>query len=141
MQQRDGDEARAEQLRRSVQHVGRHLRHSPKGRVAAKDVVEGPADGLNRFAAAVNGDRALLVEIEGSDVVQPQDVVRVGMREQHGIQPRQASAQGLEAEVRCGVNDHVAPSVLHQERRTGAFVARILGKADAAAATNGGHAQ
>ena len=61
------------------------------------------------------------------------------MREQDGVQPFETRAQGLRAEIRGDVDQHVVAAVTDQYRRTQALVARIGGGAHVAVAADHGY--
>ncbi len=83
---------------------------------AVEDVLEDALDGGHGLRRGVDRNGALLPEIERAHVVQAHDVVGVGVGEEHRIQMVDARAQRLSAEIRRGVDEHVAPLVAHQDR-------------------------
>jgi hypothetical protein len=81
---------------------------------------------LQRRRAGVDGQRLLARErAEAAAVVHAHDVVRVRVRDQHGIEPTDALAQALDAELRRGVHDQPRMRRLDVDGGPGAVVLRV----------------
>ena len=82
----------------------------------------------------MDGYRSILFQVERANIVESQDVIRVAVRVEHGVEPVHAGAQGLGAEVGRGINHHVAPAVGKKHGGARPVVARVRGLADGAMA-------
>ncbi len=80
------------------------------------------------------------MEVEGTQVVEAEDVVGVGVGEQHGVDAFDLGVEGLLTEVRPGVNDDDAFAVANDDGGAQTAVARVRGPADFAVAPDGGNA-
>ena len=105
-----------------------------------EDVGKAAPDGGHGFGGGVNRDGAALPEIEGPNIVQAHEMVRVRMREEHGIEPVDPGAQRLRPEVGRGIDQNVTARVADQDGGPQAVVAGIGGAANGAVAADGGHA-
>ena len=71
-------------------------------------------------------DRAALHEVEAADLVEPEDVIRVAVREEHRVHARDAVRQRLLPQIGRGVHqDRRAARHVHVDRRAQPLVARI----------------
>ena len=107
---------------------------------AIEDVAEAALDGGHGVGRGVDGNLALLAEVEGTHVVEAHDVVGMRVSEDHRVEAVDTGAQRLRAEIGRGVDQDVVAVVADQNRRPQAIVARIGGGADVAMAADGGHA-
>src|SRR5690606_29508210 len=73
-------------------------------------------------------------------VVDAVDMVGVGVGEEDGVDPGEALAQNLLAQVGGGVDKHVFVAVGKQGAATGSLVAGIVGLADLTGTTGNGNA-
>src|ERR1039457_3273315 len=64
-----------------------------------EDVAESALDSLERIGRGVDWNLASLYEIERTNVIEPQDVIGVGVRVENGVQTLDTGAQGLVAEI------------------------------------------
>ena len=83
-------------------------------------VAECVADPLEGVAISVNGNTLSLDKHECSDVIDPMDVVRVGMRQYDGVQTVDVGRDALLAEVGARVDDNSSDAIsspaLHEKR-------------------------
>lgn len=77
---------------------------------------------------------------ERTQVVETHDVIRVRVRVDHRIQPPDAVAEALRAEIRSGVDDPGALGCFHVHGGAHAKITRVLGGANVAFATDHRHA-
>src|SRR5579871_800230 len=89
----------------------------------------------HRVLRRVNRYARLLPEVERPHIVQPHDVIRVRVREQHCIQTAEAYPQHLRAEIRRRVDHDVMSVVLQKYRRAQTVIPRITRPADRAFAS------
>jgi len=89
---------------------------------------------LKSFFVAVDRECRALADIEGTDIVESQDVVGVPVGQQDGVQAIQARAKRLLAEVRSRIDDGILTMAGEQQGRTQALVTWITGAATAARA-------
>ena len=136
----NGSDAQAVKGEGAINAVQRETGDGAEGGAGIENVREGALQGVECFLRGVDRERSLLLEIEGADVVEAEDVIGVAVGEENGVETLEAGAEGLVAEVGRGVDDHVAAGVRKKDGGAGAFVARIGGAADGAFAADGGHA-
>ena len=75
--------------------------------------------------ARVNRYRTLL-EIDGSDVVEAEDMIRVTMSDEQGVDAPQTAPQSLLTKVSRDIDEYVLAVVLDQQSGTKALVAGII---------------
>src|SRR5581483_4642992 len=90
-----------------------------------------------RVFGPIHRNRLLLPEVEGTNVVQPQNVIGVRVRVEDRVQAVQPGAQHLLAKIGRGVHHHITALILEQDRRAQALVARIGRRAHLAGASDG----
>jgi hypothetical protein len=100
-------------------------------------IKRGTADVVDGFDRAVNGNLAALPEIKRADIVQSHDMVRVRMREQNSIHPFDPRAQCLLTQIGGGVYQDAMTPILHQDRGPEPVIARVVGRAHRAVASDG----
>src|SRR6267154_2632414 len=83
---------------------------------------------------------AFAPEAEWSHVVKPKNMVGMSVRIKDGVKPFDVLAKRLLTEIRRSIDEDRVAVELYQNRRTGAPVMRIVGRAYAAVAPNGGNA-
>ena len=75
---------------------------------------------------AVTGHRPPLQRVEAADLVEPEDVIGVAVREEDGVDAADAERQRLRAQVGSGIDQQRVPVVgLDEDRRAPAPIARI----------------
>ena len=94
----------------------------------------------------VDLDRRLLHHVEPADLIKPEGVIDVVVREEDRVAARQAVPQRLLPKVRPGVDEDRARAACGIDKLDGggraqARVARIGRSADRAPAADGGHAR
>ena len=77
--------------------------------------------------------------IESADIIKTEDMVSMGVGNEHGIHPVHAKGQHLVAEVRRGINDNMLAGGLYIDTGSAALVMRIIGLADCTQAPDDGH--
>ncbi len=140
MQQGDGNNLRAHQLEWAIDDVEVHARDGALRGSVIEDVREGAAKHAKRFFRAVHRERRFLTDVEGANVVEAEDVVGVGVGEQNGVEAIEANTQCLLAKVGRGVDHYVFSVAREQQGRTQPIVVGVLRGADAAMASERGHA-
>ena len=140
MEERDGDKLDAHQFERGVHDVQVDTWDGALRRCSIKDVGEGAANHAKGFFRAVDRERRFLADVERANVVEAEDVVGVAVGEQDGVEAIEADAEGLLAEIGCGVDDDVLAVARKQEGGAQAVIVRIFRGADAAIACERGHA-
>src|SRR5882724_2689544 len=103
-------------------------------RLTVEHVRKRAAQDVKCFGVRENRQRGLLTHVEGANVVEPENVVSMGVREEDGVEPLKADAKGLLAEVRRRVNDNVLAIAREEQGRAETVVARIFRSANAATA-------
>ena len=116
------------------------LRNGAENGDSVEDVGEGALEDDLSIGGGEDRDGRFLAHVEGTDVVEAEDVVGVGVGEDQSVEALEAGAKGLEAEVGRGVNDHVAAGMREQDGGAGAVVAWVGGAANAALAAKRGNA-
>src|ERR1039457_6019179 len=101
------------------------LTYTPLGIVSFKDIAEGAPDGRQAAFIPINGNGNLLAKIKDPRVVETEDMVGVGMREQHRVEAGHALAQGLGAEIRRGIDQYDPAIVLQEDGGAGSLIVGI----------------
>jgi len=81
-----------------------------------------------------------LADVERANVIEPENVVGMTVRQQYSVEAFQSDPQGLLTEVRRSVNQHVPAAAGDQHRGTQPLIARIVRLAHAARASERGDA-
>src|SRR5438128_7886145 len=110
-------------MNRSVDEIHRDLRNGTEFGLAVKNIRERAAKDGEGFLGGEDRKCGSLTHVEGADVVEPEDVVSVGMCEQDGVEALHADAKRLLAEIRRRVNDHVLAIARQKQGRTEPIVA------------------
>ncbi len=98
-----------------------------------------PVHGRHRCGGAKDRDDGILNFIEPADIVETENMVGMGVGNEHGIHAAHAKSQHLIAEIRRGINDDMLAGGLYVDTGSPALVARIIGPADRAGAPDGGN--
>jgi len=123
-----------------VDDVEGDARNRAERRPFIEDVGERAAEDLEGLCGTVHGDCALLADVKGANVVEPEDVIGVAVGEEDGVEAIETDAQGLLAKVGRGVDDYVLLVSRKEQRRTETIIAGIFGGADTAVAAERRHA-
>ena len=108
---------------------------------AVEGVVKRAADVVPRRRRRIAGNRAALNPVEAADVVQPEDVIGVAVREEDRIDALDAGGQRLLPEVRRRVDeDRGVTGNIDVDRGAQTRVSRIGRAADVAGAADHRHA-
>ncbi|MDQ1471987.1 MAG: hypothetical protein QOJ99_3467, partial [Bryobacterales bacterium] len=83
---------------------------------------------------------SLLPEIERTDIIQPKNVIGMGVGEDHRVQMLQQRTKRLRPEIGRGIDHNVVPGVLHQNGGSQALVARVFGTANRTRTADSRHA-
>src|SRR5438270_12724209 len=132
--------ARAKKFHYAIKTVHLHSRESAKLVVRFENVAEDMFQAVRRGSIRVERYLAFTPEAERAYVVQAKDVVSVRVRIKHCVKPFDLFANCLLAEIRRGVDQYRVAVVFHQDRRAQSPVMRIVRRAYAAVAPNGGNA-
>ena len=95
-------------------------------RLAVENVRKRAAQDVKRFGVRENRQRGFLTHVERANIVEAENVVSVGVREEDGVEPLKADAKGLLAEVRRRVNDDVLAIAREKHGRAETVVARVF---------------
>lgn len=138
--ERNRGDGGSEQLNWAIDEIDLYERHGAELWLAIEYVGKSIAENLKSFLARKNRECRALPHVEGTNVVEPENVVGVGVGKYDGVEALDAAAQGLLAKIRCRVNDDVVAVAGEKQGRAKAVVARIAGGADTALATERRHA-
>src|SRR5271166_4678889 len=133
---------RPKQLQRPIHRAYLNLREAAVFVICLEDVAKDTAQHLRGCVAGEERDLAAsrgAREAERPNIVQPENVVSVTVRVEYRVDLPDALANGLLAEVRRGVDEHRVTVPLHHHRRTRAALVRVLRRAYAAVAADGGY--
>lgn len=126
MRQRQRRDAEIADGKRPIERARRGDEVTFRVRPVVEGVEKNPPQVLQRRRAGMDGQRLLARQrTEAPAVIHAHDVVRVRVRDEHGIQPADAFAQALQAELRRGVHREPHLRRLHVNGRPGAMVLRI----------------
>ena len=106
MNQRQGDHPLSSHLECSVHHDEIELRLALLVLRLLEGVPERPPHLAERLGVRVYRHRSPLPEVEHAEFVESQGMIRVGMREQHGIEAFQAHGEKLLSAVRARVDEN-----------------------------------
>jgi len=140
MNDAQGNEGDPEEFERSVYRMECNPWDRAERGLVVEDIGEGAAQDRERLLVAVDGECGSLVDVERADIVEPENVVGMTMRQQYAIEAVDACAKRLVAKIGCGVNNHVLSISREQKRRPGTFVVGIFRPAHAAVAAERRHA-
>jgi hypothetical protein len=129
---RDRNDVDAFVLERPVDVVQLQLRLPAADLRCVPDVAEGAADRFRRRSTGEGVDRLTLAEVERADVIQPHEVIGVGVRVEDEVEPRDRMAQELDAEVGRRIDEQMLAVRLDGHRLPQPLVSRIGGGANAA---------
>ena len=132
MNERDWRDGSAENFDWSVDVVDFHERNGADFGFAIENVIEGASEDVESFSRRENGERGVLAHVERPNVVESENVIGVGVREEDGVKALEADAKGLLAKIGRGVNNDVLTVAGKQQRRAEAVVTRICGGANTA---------
>lgn len=135
----DRRDAQAADFKLAFDYVRRDLRQPAADVLRLEDVIEHAAQIAPGAFTGVNRQRAV-AEIERANVIEAEDVIGVGMRNKDRVEPMNARAQGLLAEISRDVYDQTLIVVFDHQTGAEPFVARIVRGAGRAIAAERGHA-
>src|SRR6266851_406881 len=92
VEERHRNKRNTESFEWSVNYVQGHARNGAERRFVIENISEDAPDDSKRFFVAVDGQRRPLPDIEGPNVIEPEDVVGVAVRQQNGIEPVEPNA-------------------------------------------------
>ena len=107
MDQRNRCDGCAEEFDWSVDVIDFDKRNGTDFGFAIENVIEGAAEDIESFSRRENRERGVLAHVERPNVVETENVIGVGVREEDGVEPLEADAKGLLAEVGRRVDDDV----------------------------------
>jgi len=110
VQQRHRHERHSQLLERTVDAVQLDARNRAQRGPAVKNIRKRPPNDLERFFRAVHRQRRSLPNIKWTNIVEAQDVIRVAVGQQNGVETIEAHAQSLLAKIWRGVDHHVLPA-------------------------------
>src|SRR5260221_11957127 len=134
MNQRNWRDGCAEKFDRAVNVIDFDEWNRADFRFSVEDVRKRAAQDVKCFGVRENRQRGLLAHVEGANIVEAENVIGVGVREEDGVKALKADAKGLLAEVRRRVNDDVLAIAGEKQGRAETIIARILRSANAAIA-------
>ena len=137
MVERDGGNLLAEELEGfAVEDVDGEAGNGVFLAAVGEHVFEDAADDDQGRFRSVDGDGAALAIVEGTEIIEAEDMVGVGVRIKDGVEVGDTRAKALGAEVRGGVDDDVFAREIQPDGGAHAVIARVVGGADIAVATN-----
>ena len=107
MNERNGRDLDAEEIEGIVGLAERDAGNGAEFGLAVEDVSEGASDGVVSFAVGENGERDLLAEIIGTNIVEAHDVIGVAVSEKNGVETIEADAESLLSKIGSGVDDGI----------------------------------
>ena len=134
MNQRNWRDGCAEKFDRAVDVMDFDEWNRADFRLAVEDVRKRAAQDVKCFGVRENRQRGFLTHVKGPNVVETENVISMGVREEDGIKALKANAKGLLAEVRRRVNDDVLAIAREKQGRAETVIARVLRSANAARA-------
>src|SRR5262249_30942788 len=139
MAQFDRLKRRPEQLQRTVDAV--HLNPGDAAVLVGcvKDVAKNTLQRLGRTVVGVKRNFLRAAKAQRAHIIEPQDVIGVGVGVDDGVDVSDVLANGLLAKVGRGIDEDALPLVLHHDRRPGAPVTRVRGVTHGTSAANGRH--
>lgn len=140
VRQIDRDNLGLPEAERTVDHLGGETQVVLPGLRLVEGVAEGVPEPLHRGRRRKDGHLQILEFAEAPHVVEPHDVIGVGMGDQRGIEPGDPFPEALAPEIGRGVDDKVAVGCLHQKGGPRPVIARVGRLADRASATDHGDA-
>src|SRR5882757_108813 len=140
MNQRNWRDGCAEKSDRAVDVMDFDERNRADFRLAVEDVRKRAAQDVKCFGVRENRQCGLLAHIERANVVESENVIGMGVREEDSVKTLEADAKGLLAKVRRRVNDDVLAIAREKQGRAETIVARIFRSANAATAAERGDA-
>src|SRR5215203_290794 len=100
-----------------------------------KDILKNAFEVFPRDFVGVNAHRAV-AKIERANIVEPENMVNMTMRDQNRVEIINARAQRLLAKIYRGINENFPSGVLDKYRNAQAFIARIVRKTSFAIASD-----
>ena len=139
MLQRQRSDLRGAQRKRLLNHMREGAHVSRPSVFAVESEKKGALQIAHCLQRRVDRQVAPVMAVR-AQVIEAHDVIRVGMRVNHGVQPPHVLTQCLRAEVWAGIDDPGAFRRLHIDRGARALVPGIGGFAYPAIAANHRHA-
>ena len=126
VEQRDGHYAEPGDVnRRAAEGVSADARPRGLGFAGVENVGEDAADDRQSLLGTVDGDGLALKKIEGTQVVETQDVVGVTVCKKHRVHARETGAESLLPEIGPSVDDNAVPVPTQGYRGPQTVVARV----------------
>jgi len=135
VQERNRSERDTYKLEGSLRFVKSDAWDAAELGLAVKDVSEGPSEDAESIFVGINGQRGLLAQVIGANVVETHNVIGVAVSEEDGVKAIYTSAQALLPEVGSRVNDDVLAIAGEEQRWAEPVVVRITRTADRAVAS------
>src|SRR5882724_11296792 len=132
--QRNWRDGCAEKFDRAVNVIDFDEWNRADFRFSVEDVRKRAAQDVKCFGVRENRQRGFLAHVERANVVEAENEIGVGVREEDGVEPLKADAKGLLAKVRRCVNYDVLAIAREKQGRAETVVARIFRSANAAIA-------
>ncbi len=130
----DRDDLGLSKAERAVDHLGGEAQVILPGLRLVKGVAEGIPEALHRGNRGKDGHLQILDLTEAPHVIEPHDVIRMGMGEQGRIQTGDPFPKALDTEIGGGIDDEVEIGGLHQKGGPGPVIAWVGRPADRAIA-------
>src|SRR5713101_1409002 len=140
VQQPYGYEFLTEKFERAVQRVRFELWNGRLLLVTIENIGKATLDSAHRFSRGEDRNARALAEIIRPHIIEPHQMVGVGMREQHGIQPVHFGAQHLGSKIWSSIDHHVMAAIFEQHGWTQTVIARVVRIADVAMTAGRRHA-
>src|SRR5882724_1548692 len=134
MNQRNWRDGCAEKFDRAVNVIDFDEWNRADFRLAVEDVRKRAAQDVKCFSVRENRQRGPLAHVERANIVESENMISMGVREEDSIKALEADAKGLLAKVRRRVNYDVLAIAREKHGRAETIVARIFRSAYAAIA-------
>lgn len=115
----------ATDLKITDDRVGSDLRKATADILCFEDIIEDTTQLTPRDLARVDGDGAIL-EIDGSDIVESEDVVCVTMSDQQGLDAPETAAERLLPEIRRDIDQQPMAVMVDEKPGAKAFIPWIV---------------
>ena len=135
MQERNRSERDTHKLEGSLGFVKSDAWDAAELGLAVKDISEGTSEDAESIFVGINGQRGLLAQVIGANVVEAHNVIGVPVRQEDGVKAIYTCAQALLPEIGGRVNDDVLAIAGEEQRWAEPVVVRITRTADRAVAS------
>src|SRR2546423_15249872 len=112
----------SKQFQAAIDMVQLHAGDATVFIVFVEDIPENFLQPFSGGDMRIQGDAVGMPEAQRTHIIKAKNMIGMSMGINNCIQPRDALANGLLAEIRRGINEHAAVSILQHDRGPGAAV-------------------